>query len=101
MVSIIVANSSPVNPATPMPTSLRIALVQNCATPDSASTVAALVRQIKVAAAKGARLVALPEACEFLHPEGDGFRAHARLMDDHPALAAFRKAARETSAWVL
>lgn len=79
----------------------RVALVQNCATPDSERTVAALLIQVKQAAAAGAQLIALPEACEFLHPEGDGFLKHARPVEEHAAAAALRRAARESSTWIL
>ena len=85
-----------------MAPSLRVALVQNCATPDSAATVAGLARQIEEAARRGAGLIALPEACEFLHPGGaQAFRAHAQPLDRHPAAAALAQAARGAGAWLL
>ncbi len=83
------------------PQRLRAALVQNCATSDCAGTTAGLVAQVKQAAASGAQLIALPEACEFLHPEGDGFKRHARLLEEHPAAIALIAAAREAKAWIL
>lgn len=75
--------------------------MQNCATPDSASTVARLLTQVDEAAAAGARLIALPEACEFLHPARAAFFAHARPVEEHPAALAFREAARTASVWIL
>lgn len=80
---------------------LRVALVQNCATPDSASTVEALREQIRAAASKGAKLIALPEACEFLHPDTTEFGRHARIVEEHPAAQALAEAARESGAWLL
>ena len=67
---------------------LRVALVQNCATPDSGATVNALRAQVRAAAARGAQLVALPEACEFLHPDNAAFERHARPVQEHPAAHA-------------
>ena len=80
---------------------LRVGLIQNRATPDSAATVAGLRAQIREAASAGAKLIALPEACEFLHPESAAFRAHAKPVEEHPAAIALREVAREVSAWIL
>ncbi len=82
-------------------TLLRVSLVQNRATPDSNATVAALRQQIRDAARSGAQLIALPEACEFLHPDTAEFGRHARPMEEHPAALALREAAGEVSAWIL
>src|SRR5207249_11941546 len=48
-----------------------------------------------------ARLMALPEACEFRHPDTAEFGRHARPLDEHPAALALREAAREVNAWIL
>jgi predicted amidohydrolase len=80
---------------------IRVALVQNRASPDSAATVAGLRQQIRDAARAGAQLIALPEACEFLSAENGAFDRHARTVADHPAAASMREAARESGAWVL
>jgi hypothetical protein len=80
---------------------LRVALIQNCASPDSAHTVAGLLAQVKEATAGGAKVVALPEACEFLHSENAEFARHARPLHEHPAAIALCAAAREASAWLL
>ena len=80
---------------------LRVGVVQNCATPDARSTVDGLLRQIRDAASKGARFIALPEACEFLHPDNVEFGKHARPLPEHPAAIALREAAKEADAWLL
>ena len=80
---------------------LRVAVVQNCATPDSARTVGLLRAQVREAASRGAKLIALPEACEFLHPDNAEFSRHARALEEHPAAQALGEAAREAGAWVL
>ncbi|MFT3816465.1 MAG: carbon-nitrogen hydrolase family protein [Rubrivivax sp.] len=80
---------------------LRVALVQNCATPDAAATVEGLRGQIRSAAAQGAQLIALPEACEFLHPDNEVFQRHARPVPAHPAAAALAQEAKAAQAWLL
>ena len=81
--------------------SLRVAIVQNCATPDTEATVEGRRRQIREAASQGAQLIALPEACEFLHPDNGAFDRHARSLDDHPAALALADEARRAAAWLL
>jgi predicted amidohydrolase len=83
------------------PPIFRTALVQNRATPDSAATVAALFEQVRQAARSGAKLIALPEACEFLSGENGAFARHARPVAEHPAALAMQEAARESGAWIL
>lgn len=80
---------------------LRVALVQSCAIPDADRNIAELRERIGEAAAAGAELIALPEACEFLHPDNTEFFRHARPVAEHPAAIAFAEAAREASAWLL
>lgn len=99
MVSIIVAKVTTVNPE--VSTQLRVAVVQNCAVPDADVNIAGLRRQIREAATQGARLVALPEACEFLHPDNQAFGRHARRLEEAPAATALAQAARESGAWLL
>lgn len=96
MVSIIVAKMPTVNEGP-----LRVAVVQNCAGTDLAANLAGLRAQIRDAASRGARLVALPEACEFLHPDNQAFFAHARPVADHPAADSMSQAARESGIWLL
>ena len=83
------------------PKALRVGIVQNCAVPDAARNIAGLVSRIREAAAKGASLVALPEACEFLHPDNAEFERHARALDENPAAGALRTAARDACVWLL
>lgn len=97
-VSIIVAIVFKVNSEPP---TLRVALVQNCATPDAKSTLEGLCRQIREAASQGARLIALPEACEFLHPDNAAFGRHARPLREHPAAIALADEARVAGVWLL
>lgn len=80
---------------------LRVGVIQNCAVPDARKNIAGLITQIEDASSRGADLIALPEACEFLHPEDDGFVRHARELDVHPAALALRSAARRAAAWLL
>jgi deaminated glutathione amidase len=81
--------------------SLRVALVQNRATPDATANVAFLREQISHAALAGAQLIALPEACEFLHPDNAEFGRHARPVSEHPAATELAAAARAAHAWLL
>lgn len=83
------------------PPRLRVGLVQSCATPDFPANMAALERMVREAAAQGARFIALPEACEFLHPDNERFFAHAKRLEENTALAGLAKVAREAGAWLL
>lgn len=80
---------------------LRVGLVQSCATPDFRANLAALERLTREAAAAGARFIALPEACEFLHPDNQQFFVQARRPEENEALARMASLARELEAWVL
>lgn len=80
---------------------LRVALVQNRATPDATANVAFLREQIGRAAVAGAQLIALPEACEFLHPDNAEFGRHARPVPEHPAARELAASARAANAWLL
>lgn len=101
MGAMIVAIMSAVNEPTTAPSSLRVALVQSCAGPDAAASLELLHGQIRSAALAGAQLIALPEACEFLHPDNAAFQAHARLPSEHVGVQALSQAAREAGAWLL
>jgi predicted amidohydrolase len=101
MVSIIVANPIPVKIAPMSSRTLRVGIVQNRAVPDLAQNLRGLEAQVRDATARGATLVALPEACEFLSPDNAAFDRHARLLEEHPAALALRKVARDVSAWIL
>lgn len=80
---------------------LRVAIVQSCASPDSRATVERLREQILSAALAGARLVALPEACEFLHPDNAAFEQHAQPPAQHAAVRELAAAARSAAVWLL
>lgn len=80
---------------------LRVGLIQSCATPDPAQNVKSVVSQVREAAAKGARLVALPEAVDFLHPDNTQFREYAKPIGEHQAVLRFQDVARELSIWIL
>jgi deaminated glutathione amidase len=98
---IIVANMSSVKPSATG--ALRLAVIQSCASPDTLQTLEGLRSQIQTAAQAGAQVIALPEACEFLHPDTDNaaFELHARPPAEHPAVLALTAAARDTRAWLL
>src|SRR5690242_544012 len=99
MVSIIVAKMQTVKPDPSIV--LRVAVVQNCATPDAQANIAGLLAQVQDAARQGARFIALPEACEFLHPDNAEFGRHARPVPEHSAAIALRAAAKQAGAWLL
>jgi len=100
MGAMIVAIMFNVN-ATPPDRKLRIAVIQSCASPDVTATLERLREQIRTAALAGAQLIALPEACEFLHPDNAAFETHARVPAEHPAVQALSQAASQASAWLL
>lgn len=103
MVSIIVAKMATVNEqsAGGSSASIRVGVVQSCAVDNLDANVEALRRQIHEAARQGATLIALPEACEFLHPDNEAFRRHAQPLGQNKAAAALAEAAREVKAWLL
>lgn len=80
---------------------LRVGLIQSCATPDPVHNMKSVVAQIREAAAKGARLVALPEAVDFLHPDNAQFHQYAKPLGEHRAVLRFQDTARELSVWIL
>ena len=80
---------------------LRVGLVQSCATPDFPANLAQLERLVRQAATAGAQFIALPEACEFLHPDNKEFFAQARRPEENEALARMAGVARDVAAWVL
>lgn len=83
------------------PRSLRVGLVQSCATSDLRANLAQLERWLREAASAGARLIALPEACELLHPDNQQFFAQARRPEESEALKRLAGMAREVGTWVL
>lgn len=83
------------------PRILRASVVQSCATPDLRANLADLEARIREAARQGATFIALPEACEFLHPDNRQFFAHAKPLEDSPAFDALSKVAADVDAWLL
>lgn len=80
---------------------LRVGLIQSCATPDPVHNVQSVVAQIHEAASKGARLVALPEAFDFLHPDNTQFSEYAKPVGEHQAVLRVQAVARDLSIWIL
>jgi len=80
---------------------LRAACVQNCATPNLASNVERTLALTRDAVADGAQLVGRP--AYFSGLESDGARIHPIPYPEtsHPALAAFRDAAKVSGVWIL
>jgi predicted amidohydrolase len=78
---------------------LPVALVQLDATDDVDANIATAVTLAAEAAARGARLVALPEYLQFRGPD-EGFRASARSVPG-PFTDAFADVARRHDAWIL
>lgn len=79
---------------------LQLACVQLCAGQDAGENLRLATRLVRQAAEGGARLIMLPEAVDFLHPEAAAFREYAAPVPRHAALAAFRELARETVRWL-
>ena len=77
-----------------------VACVQINSTPDLERNLAGIERQTRQAAAAGAQLVALPEACEFLDEDPAAFPAHARCTGTQ-ALDRLRALAEELQVWLL
>ncbi|MBM3504092.1 MAG: carbon-nitrogen hydrolase family protein [Alphaproteobacteria bacterium] len=80
---------------------MRVACVQITAGDDMAANVAAACDGIRAAAGRGAEFITTPENVTMMASSGRETRANARREDDHPGLAAFRVAARDTRSWVL
>ena len=78
---------------------LQVALVQLDAGSDAADNVASAAHLADVAAAAGARFVALPEYLQFRGSD-DGYRASARPIPG-PWTDAFASVARSRAAWIL
>ena len=78
---------------------LPVALIQTNAGPDPDANVARAAELADVAAAAGARLVALPEYLQYRGPD-DGFRASARDIPG-PFTEPFAEIARSRGCWIL
>lgn len=80
---------------------LRIACIQNCATPDVENDVAGLLRLIERAAGEGAQVVATPEYCAGLETRDGKLFPVAFPESAHPALPPLAAAARRHGVWLL
>lgn len=80
---------------------LRVACIQNRATPDLDENLARTSQWAREAADQGAELIALPEYFSGLSTKGPRVHPVAFPEHGHPALAAFSALARETGAWLL
>ena len=84
-----------------MPSSLKIGLVQNTATPDLAASTEGALQMIRAAAAKGAELILLPEyVCGFWSEAGQ-LAIHKFPEAAHPAVLAFKAEARKLQRHIL
>ena len=77
------------------------ACVQNCATPDVEADIAILAKLIDSAAARGAKLITLPEYCAGLDARNGMLTPFAVPESDHPVLPAMAALARAHKAWIL
>jgi deaminated glutathione amidase len=84
-----------------MTTALHCACVQTTTGPDPERNLRESLQMIREAAAKGATLVGLPEAVDLLDEDPARMRAYAAPMQLHPALGAYRSAARELGVAIL
>lgn len=84
-----------------MSRSFKAACIQNSATPDVERDIATCLGLIDKAAGAGARLIALPEYCVGLDTENGLLHPVAFAENDHPAVSAFARAARNHEAWLL
>ena len=84
---------------TPKP--FKVACIQNTATPDLDENVAALMSQVRNAAAAGADFIAMPEHCTLMEPRTAVLHEHALALDEHPTLARFAALAGELGRWML
>ncbi len=79
----------------------KVACIQNCAERDMAPSIAALEPLIRAAAGAGADLIQLPEMATMIEPRNPLVLEKAVPEAADPGLAAFRRLARETGAWIL
>jgi predicted amidohydrolase len=82
-------------------TLLNVACVQLCSGCDPADNMAEIDRRVRLAAAAGARLIALPEACTFMEKNRAAMRARLFTEQMSPQVAAFADLSRDLGVWVL
>lgn len=84
-----------------MPGSFVVACVQTNSARDIEPNIAATLPLVREARRAGAELILLPENVGMIEPNLRLRLEKALPEADHPALAAFRQAARDTGAWIL
>jgi len=80
---------------------LKVACIQNCATPEVDHNIEACLRLTRQAASAGARLIALPEYFSGLRTEGPRIFPVAFRETEHPVIPAFAAAARSLEVTIL
>ncbi len=84
-----------------MSRNVKIACVQNCATPDVRHNISTSLRIAEAAAEDGAQLIATPEYFSGLETRDGLFLPGAYREHDHPVLPAFSRAAERLGVWFL
>jgi predicted amidohydrolase len=84
-----------------MPAPFTAACIQFTARPEVEANLDTALRLVREAAARGAKLVALPEYCAGVAAEGGRFVPTAFREEEHPFLPAFSHTAREFGLWAL
>ena len=80
---------------------LKVACIQNCATPEVDHNIEVCLKLTREAAAEGARFIALPEYFSGLRTEGPKIIPVAFRETEHPAIPAFAAAARNLEVTIL
>ena len=80
---------------------LRVACVQPSSGQDMKKNIGVACDLIRAAEKEGARLIALPENVALMDHRDKEVQAQAEMLEQHPAIHAFKKVARETGAWIL
>ena len=80
---------------------LKVACIQNCATPEVDHNVEVCLKLTREAASSGARLIALPEYFSGLRTEGPRIIPVAFRETEHPVIPAFAAAARHLEVTIL
>lgn len=75
--------------------------IQVCPDDDRAANIERAASAVTAAARSGATLIALPEYVSFLHASGKAMRMSALPEEDDPALAQFRKIAKDLRVWII
>jgi deaminated glutathione amidase len=80
---------------------LKVACIQNCATPDVDHNIEVCLKLTRQASSQGARLIALPEYFSGLRTEGPQIIPVAFRETEHPVIPAFAAAARNLEVTIL